>query len=58
MAKIKNIFSQNYRKLVRETAHNWKKTILRNECHLGRRKTALNQWAQLDKLDTFIKNRV
>lgn len=43
MAKIKNIVSQNYRKLVLETAHNQKKTILRNECHLARYETALNQ---------------
>lgn len=55
MAKIKNIVSQNYRKLVLETANNWKKAILGNDCHLGRHKTALNQRAQFDKLDTVIK---
>lgn len=43
MAKIKNIVSQKYRKLVLKTAHDLKKTILRNECHLVRSKTALNQ---------------
>lgn len=53
--KIKNIVSQKYRKLVLKTAHDWKKTILRNECHLVRSKTALNQWTPLDKLDTIIK---
>ena len=50
MAKLKDIISQNNRKLLLETAHNWKKTILRNSCHLERRKIALNQPAQLDKL--------